>query len=81
MDISSKVYNYPTKNKMGFLLEEIEQLLSEFPNVNKDKFDNSLRGVTCVADENMNMIIYHCDIHKALICGLENRDFKGFEWD
>jgi hypothetical protein len=81
MNLQDKVYNYPTKNKMGFLMVEVEQLLSEFPDCNREKFDNALRGVTCEGDENGNSIIYHCDIEKALICGLENRNLRYYEWD
>jgi hypothetical protein len=81
MKLDDKIYNYPTKNKMGFLMVEVEQLLSEFPDCNRDKFDNTLRGLTCVADENKNAVIYHCDILKALICGLENRNLRSYDFD
>jgi hypothetical protein len=30
---------------------------------------------------NGELIIYHCDIDKALRCGIEDRDLKLYEWD
>jgi len=75
------VYNYPTKHKEGFLAEEQKDLLSKFPNVNMDKYYDALNGITCMADETGQFIIYHCDILQALICGIENRDMTSFEWD
>ena len=33
------VYNYPTKNKKGFIWEEQNILLEQFPDINIDKFN------------------------------------------
>ncbi len=74
------VYNFKTKYKEGFTASDIDKLLVDYPELNKDKFDNALCGITCdMRDE--ELVIYHCDIHKAMLCGLENRDLKWHEWD
>lgn len=76
------VYNYPTKSEYGFIASEQEELLKQFPNINMDKYENALTGITCMMDEETKgFIIYHCDILTALYCGLENRDMTVAEWD
>ena len=80
MNLIEKIYNYPTKYKEGFINEEIENLLKEFPNIHKDKFNNALHGNTCMMKEG-KIISYHCDILSAIRCGLENRDLTIWEWD
>lgn len=78
--LKEKVYNYNTKYDIGYLPNEIDNLLEEYPNINKDKFDTALRGVTCQSKEG-KLVIYYCDILLALKCGLENRDVRLYEWD
>ena len=79
-NIREKVYNFKTKNKEGFVQSEIDTLLKGYPSINIDKFNSALRGVTCeiINDET---VIYHCDIYKALCCGIENRNLRSWEWD
>ena len=79
--LQDKVYNYPTKHKMGFLLEELNELLKDYPNINMDKFNDALLGNTCGVDANGKLIQYHCDIVTAPRCGIENRDVYLYEWD
>ena len=74
------VYNFPTKNKEGFTDSEIDELLSKFDNLNVGKFQDALRGITCMVIDN-ELVIYHCDILTALYCGLENRDMYSYEMD
>lgn len=79
-NIYNIVYKYQTKYKQGFIRSEIQEILDMFPNINKSKFDDALFGITAMIIDN-NMIIYHCDIEKALHCGLENRELRSYEWD
>jgi hypothetical protein len=79
-EITEKVYNFKTKYPQGFVKQEIEELLSDYPKINKEKFDDALIGITCMMT-NGELIIYHCDIDKALRCGIEDRDLKLYEWD
>lgn len=74
------VYNYPTKNKKGFIWEEQNKLLEQFPDINIDKFNDVLTGITCEMADG-HLVIYHCDILQALVCGIENRDQTAAEWD
>ena len=78
--IESKVYNFKTKNKEGFVQSEIDTLLKDYPNINMDKFNNALRGITCMLI-NGETVIYHSDIDKALRCGIENRNLHSWELD
>jgi hypothetical protein len=74
------IYGYETKNKEGFVNEEIDDLLKRYPDINIEKFDNVLTGITCMIIDGQ-MVIYHCDIFNAIMCGIENRDQKLYEWD
>lgn len=80
MTIRDKVYSFKTKYKEGFVKSEIEELLKDYPDVNKEKFDDALAGITCMVKDE-NIVIYHCDIETALKCGVENRDIGSHEWD
>lgn len=79
-NIYEHVYNYPTKHPKGFIGTEIEELLKSYPTVNKEKFFDALRGNTCMIFEGQ-IVTYHCDIAKAIECGLENRNLTAEEWD
>lgn len=81
INIRNIVYDYPTKSQFGFIQSELKTLLSWFPTINMDKFNDAMMGNTCMLDENDEIINYHCDVYKALICGIENRDLKLEEFD
>ena len=81
INIKNMVYDYPTKSEYGFIQSEINSLLSWFPTIDTVKFDNAMMGNTCMMTEDGKAINYHCDVYKALICGLENRELKLEEWD
>lgn len=74
------VYSWPCKNAGGYTQEEMDELLKKFPDINMEKFDKALMGNTCMLVEG-ETIRYHCDILKALRCGIENRDLHLWEWD
>lgn len=79
-NLETKVYNYPTKYKEGFVYSEIEELLKGYPNINRDKFFDALMGITAVVKDEQT-VIYRTDIYKALLCGIEKRDLRNYEWD
>lgn len=79
-NIKEKVYSFKTKNKEGFVQREVESLLKHYPNINMEKFNKALLGITCLKI-NEEVVMYHCDIEKALICGIENRELRYDEWD
>jgi len=79
-NIREKVYNFKTKNIQGFIKTEIDTLLKDYPNINMDMFDDALMGITVIT-VNKEIVIFHCDIEKALRCGIENRSLRIGEWD
>ena len=48
--------------------------------VNGEKYDEAMWGNTCGMWDG-KFVIYHCDVLKAIQCGIENRDLKLEEWD
>lgn len=78
--LSSKVHNFDTKNKEGFVQSEIDELLKDYPDINMDKFNDALMGITCMRIDD-EMVIYHVDILLALKCGIEDRNPTSTEWD
>lgn len=79
-EIQDKIYTYKTKHKEGFLQTEIDTLLIDYPDINMDMFNDALMGNTCMVKKG-KIVQYHCDIYKAIICGIENRGLTGNEWD
>lgn len=80
MNIEDKVNSFKTKHKQGFISSEIEELLSDYPDIDRVKFNNALSGITCMVIDD-EIIIYHCDIITALRCGIEKREIRGYEFD
>lgn len=78
--IEKMVNEFSTKNKEGFTVEEQEKLLELFPGINREKYENALKGITCMMIEGA-LVIYHCDIITALRCGTGNRNIRYYEWD
>lgn len=78
--IKDKVYAFLTKHKEGFLQTEIDTLLKEYPDIDMEKFNSALNGNTCMVKGN-EIVQYHCDIEKALLCGIEKRNLRQWEWD
>ena len=78
-EIKDLVYNYKTKYKQGFIKKEIDKLLEEL-NINENRFNKALGVNTCMLIDG-EIITYHNDILKGIICALENREQNSFEWD
>ena len=66
---------YPTKHDMGFVDNEVKELISLFPEINMEKFFESTNGNTCMLYEG-ETISYHCDILQAIMYGLPNEGDK-----
>lgn len=80
LELENKIYTYKTKYKEGFIQVELDELLKDFPSINIEKYENAFMGNTCMMRDG-NTINYHCDVLKAILCGIENRDLKLEEWD
>jgi len=79
-ELENLVYGFKTKYKEGFVQSEIEELLKNYPNIDREKFNKAFWGNTCMV-RNEEIITYHCDVYTALLCGIEERDIKASEWD
>ena len=80
-EVRNKVMAYPTKYKEGFTdIEKQLFVLTEFPNINRDKFNQAFFGNTCMRIDNFT-ITYHVDMVNAIMCGIEDRDLRIGEWD
>jgi len=79
-NIKETVYSFKTKHKEGFVQSEIDELLKEYPAIDMVKFNNALTGITCMMKDN-EIIVYHKDIEKALLCGIEKRNLHVSEMD
>lgn len=80
MAIEERVNSFKTDSEWGFTSEEITILLKQYPGIDMDKFNSALMGVTCMSIDEKTRI-YHCDIVKAIRCGVENRNLTVEEWD
>lgn len=80
LSIKDFVYNYKTTYEQGFTREEIDVVKGLFSKINIQKFDEALYGITCMMIDDQ-IVIYHCDIEKALRCGLQNRSLNFYEFD
>jgi len=79
-EIYDKVYNYKTKYPQGFIASEEAELLKDYPDIDMEKYNDAMMGNTCMVIDGQT-IIYHCDIEKALLCGIEKRGLYFYEWD
>lgn len=77
--LQKKVFDYNTKYKEGFIKSEIEQLLEEL-NINEIRFYKALGVNTCMMIDG-DIIFYHTDILKGVVCAIENREQNSLEWD
>lgn len=78
--LEDKIFNYKTKYKHGFTTEEQEELLKTFPHIDRKVFNEAM-GVHTVIEVNKEILTYHIDIYRAILCGLENRELRIEEWD
>lgn len=78
-NVEDMVNDFPTKYVMGFTFAEISELLRMYK-IDNDIFYNKL-GVNTVGVVDGGFVTYHCDILKALLCIIENRDENLEEWD
>lgn len=78
-NVEDFIYEYPTKNKEGFVGSEINTILEKYE-IDKDKFYDALGVNTCMMIGG-EFVTYHCDVLKGLRCVIENREQTFEEWD
>lgn len=78
------VSEYKTQYEYGFTKFEMEEVKSavkeHYPNFNEEKYNSCFYGNTCMFIDG-NIITYHTDLITALLCGIENRNMKNYEFD
>lgn len=81
LEIQQVVDNFKTESTHGFTIEEIDTLIEPYKSrMNMKKFNDAMTGHTCHV-ENKKVRFYVTDVYTALLCGLENRGFKMWEFD
>lgn len=80
VSISETIKNYKTKNKIGFLNEEMAELLKSLPQITSNQFNKTLGKITCMII-NGQPIVYRHDVEKAIICCFEKRGISVEEFD
>lgn len=78
-EIEKIVLKYKTKYKEGFIQSEIDDLLEKL-NVNEKRFNKAMGVNTCMVIDG-NLITYHKDVLKGVVCAIENREQNIVEWD
>ena len=76
--IRTKVAEFKTKHPQGFLPNEIKELLKGYPEIDMERFNEALNGITCIGSDD-GTIIYHSDILNAMLSGMDP-NHKGW-WD
>ena len=71
---------FETKHEQGFTPTELEQLLKQFPKLNRRKFDDAMNGCTGLILDG-DFVLYHHDIIKAIEFGNSGITFRIYEWD
>jgi|688.fasta_scaffold1940089_2 hypothetical protein len=80
VEILKKLKKFKTKNPIGFSGYEIELFLKRLPEVSiKELYDKM--GVVTVMVIKGQVLYYRQDVITALLCVLEKRDKKYYEWD
>jgi len=72
--------NFVKKYDAGFTKDDINVIINYFDIMNMSKFQSTLEGITGIVIEG-EFVTYYTDVHKAILCGLENRDLTLTEWD
>lgn len=70
MKIRELIENFKTKSKYGFNLDEVHEVVQQFPEIDMDKFNESLMGNTGIIEDNQ-LIVYPHDFYLALLSGIE----------
>jgi hypothetical protein len=78
-EIQKAVDTYPTKYKKGFIRAEISDLLEKL-NINESRFNKAMGVNTCMVIDG-NVITYHVDVIKGIVCAIEGRLQNSIEWD
>jgi len=80
MNIKKTITTFKTKHKEGFTSTELLELVSKFPDIDIEKFNQALDNVTAMIIDG-ELITYSCDVEIALSCGIEKRDININEFD
>lgn len=79
------IYTFPTeRGNHGFKPYELETILKKYKNLypkfSMEHYSSAMRGNTCMMHGG-KLVMYHCDVFKAIQAGIENRELTVGEWD
>lgn len=77
-ELHGLIYNYVSKYEDGFIESEIQDILSRYPEIDTDIFDNCLFGDTCAIIDG-ELVRYRTDISHAMVVALENKGRRYYE--
>jgi hypothetical protein len=77
--IEKQVYEFQTKYTKGFIDSEITELLEKL-NINEKRFSKAMGVNTCIIIDEQ-VITFHVDIIKGIVCAIEDRGQDIFEFD
>jgi hypothetical protein len=77
--IEKEVLQFKTKYTNGFIGSEITELLEKL-NINEKRFNKAMGVNTCIIIDGQ-IITYHTDIIKGIVCAIEDRGQNILEWD
>ncbi len=80
MSDTSRVYEFPKKNREGFTSSELAELLKEFPEIDMGKYNDAMLGNTCPYIDG-EVVYYTFDVAVAISCGISKRDLTEEEFD
>jgi hypothetical protein len=78
--IEMKVNSFKTKYEKGFTPSELEELLKQFPKLNRPQFNDAMNGCTGLIIDG-DFVLYHYDIIKAIDVGTRGFNLRIYEWD
>lgn len=80
-NIHNFINDYKTEHPWGFNTSELKDVISNFPDVDMEIFNEEMMGNTGVINTDGDFVTYHCDVIRALFCGMRHRKSNSVEWD
>lgn len=81
-EVQELVNNFKTEHEMGLNPSEQAELITMLPeSVTWESLGAAMGINTCMVNERGEIVSYHCDIITGIMCVIENREKRLYEWD